>query len=166
MWLLFRILQFSDWSNLSKWWQSWENLQAAQARLRNTQWFSRNIFTVSTQNIHFCVKFNKFKKKSLYNINIFIFFKHSSVIMSVYVFDFMGMYLKKPRNTQSYSECLWNASSRFSPLNGDHLKFVQKLSLMIIFKNESKMPYWNTDEKFKITAICSNFLFQRAVKPE
>ena len=58
----------------------------------------------------------KFQKKSLYNITIFILFMHSSLIVSVYMSDFMCIYLKKPRNTQWYSKCLWNASSLFSTL--------------------------------------------------
>jgi hypothetical protein len=34
----------------------------------------------------------------------------------VYMSDYMCIYLKKPRNTQWYSKCLWNASSLFSTL--------------------------------------------------
>ena len=96
--------------------QSWENLQAAQAHLRNTQWFSRNTLTLSIQNLHLWAKFNPISKQNTNNITIFIMLMHSSVIMSVYMLDFMCIYLKKPRNTQWYSKCLWNASSLFSTL--------------------------------------------------
>ena len=52
--------------------QSWENLQAAQARLRNTQWLSRNTLTVYI----FEQNSTQFQNKSLYNITIFILFLH------------------------------------------------------------------------------------------